>query len=205
MLTRMLGLSGQNPPELVGTTQVDANVGGATTLNLTTPAGTGSGDLLIAFMYTTTGSSQTWSNTSGFTECFDSNLGGPNISVAYRNHDGATSVWPFTYSGAGKDSTGVMLAYKYAAFESTSTVYKTGSIPALTFANNDSLLLVFGAIDEDLAITLAGFTAVFSDAVPSNSRSGAVLSKLVNAGSSGAISAPTNAAQYAAIGLKPTY
>jgi len=200
LATRLL--LGKNPITLIGTAVKQASVGGATTLDIDTPANATAGDLLIVFMGTATGSSQTWSGDTNWTELFDSGAGGPNIRAAWIVYNGTPATYHFTYSGTGKPASGVIAAYRNARIDTNSAIVTSSPVASINLVGSNSLvLLVSASVDKGITLTATGFSSVFIDNDSTNP-SIAMLSKTYNVGATGTMAFSGNTNEAAAIGLR---
>src|SRR4030067_2036785 len=131
------------------------------------PASTQENDLLISISYSRYGSLRTPDLPSGWSEAARYNGGSTygEIAVFYKIHDGSESDVAVAFSGAGQ--TGIAELVQMAAFRGSDTTQATvlgnvgtdstwaasqniGPVTAVTLTNNDQLLLVIAARQQDM-------------------------------------------------------
>lgn len=182
-----------------------ASIGGATKLTISTPSGAVAGDLLIAFIATTTGSAQTFSGDSArwSSALFNGQYGAGNIAAFWAIHDGTTSSWDFTYSGTGKASAGAIVAYRGAAYDVVGTPVTATPASSITLSQANSVALFVGYnTNNSTTITATGYSSLVTDS-DATTPSIAILSKSYSsAGATGTV-AFSNANAGALIGIKP--
>lgn len=124
-------------------TQVNSN-----TLTINKPTGTQSGDLLIALC--SAKNARTWTGDTGWTEVIDQGTASPAIRVAYLVAGGSEPAsYSFTVSPS-EDLSGVIVAFRYAAYDTIGTISTTQSsgvqtAPQITLSASGSALLAFFA------------------------------------------------------------
>jgi hypothetical protein len=144
--------------------------GASLVINLpTSPETVQDGDLMVAAMAASTGSTCTWTPPAGWTEVADQNGSKPCISVAYKVASSESGPYTFTASATGLTLTGAILVYRYAAYDTIGSFSpSTGdpvSVPSVTASFSQSLALAVAAVG-GTGITMsapAGMTARFTD------------------------------------------
>ena len=144
-LTRQLmmgSLSGLGPIQYIAGAQ---NQTSSSSLDISKPAGTAQGDLLIFVGYTK-GGGGTWTQPAGWTEALDSS----GVCVAcYTAGASEGATYSATATGA-KDWSGFILTFRKAAWDTVGTLSTTQSsnvqtAPEITVASDDSVLLALFA------------------------------------------------------------
>lgn len=110
------------PPALnyVGS-QIKINSATGSTLIINKPTGTRQGDLMIAFMCST--SYFPWSGDTGWTEVVDQGSSGPGLRVAYKvAGPSESSSYSFVAAGTTSKLTGAILTYRGASYGATGSL-----------------------------------------------------------------------------------
>lgn len=169
------------------------DTGGAnsTSLVINKPTSLSDGDLLVAFV--AADGNVTWTNSTGFTEAFDS--GSDFIMVAYKTAGGAEPAsYTFTSSNTAA-SCGIMAAISAAAYDTIGAVSASANspvAPAITMSASGLLLLAAWNVNASTTFTApAGFTLVYADA-NANRPAMALFAKPVPAGSTGTVTITTS-------------
>lgn len=124
---------------LVGVHQV-SHTSSSSTLVFTTPAGTQSGDLLLAFLMSAGG--PTWSNTASFVEDLDASGRGMNH---LKLTSSPAASYTFTSSSSSQTPAGIFMVYRNADFDVIGTVGTATNCPAATASQSNSRVLVFSS------------------------------------------------------------
>lgn len=163
-----------------------------TSLVITKPTGTVSGDLMIAVMSRSSGSgSRTWSPPAGWTQVLGTVASAsPSMGIAYRiagASEGAN--YTFTFSNTA-NLAGDIITYRGANYDAIGTVSTDSANPitatAVTVASG---LLLAVYMSDAASVTLStpsGFSAVDANS-DATAPSLAIFSKLVSSGSSGTV------------------
>lgn len=184
---------------IIGSFQAGGTAGSSsTTLTITKPAGTVSGDLLLAAM--SADGNATWTGDTGFTEIFDQSAvgGSPGLRIAYKVAGGAEGAsYAFTPSLSRKLS-GIILRIPNGAFDAVGAIGTSGSklncVAGAASLSSAGRLLAFFFSDAsgDTYSTPAGMTLVASD-TDGDAPSWAVFEQVVPSGSTGTRTATPSA------------
>jgi hypothetical protein len=144
--------------------QIVSNSSNATTVVVTKPTGTVSGDLLVAVMISD--GSPAWTQPAGFTEVLDV-VSAPFGAVAWKVAGGAEGA---TYTFTADDSkklVAAVLCFRNAAFDTVGSVGSLAAAPqagSITLSSEGLTLAVFAtAFDSIVYSTPTGCTAVIAD------------------------------------------
>jgi hypothetical protein len=138
---------GAAPIEFVASAQ--ATTSSTSTLTISKPTGTQSGDLMVAIM--AADSNRTWTGDTGWTEVIDQGVI-PCLRVAYLVAGASEpSSYAFTSSGNAR-ITGVIATFRNAAYDvvgsiSTTHSSSTQTAPAITLSQSGGAVIAFFACD----------------------------------------------------------
>ena len=139
---RLIAASATRPPiTYIGLSQTDTGASNAASVNLSVPAGTLNGDILVACVWASGGSTYTQAS---FTVA-SSATSNPSQHVFWRTANSEPSSYTFTWSGNNRLG-GVMLAFRNAAFDAAGTVSANQDRPgSITVSNARNVLLYISA------------------------------------------------------------
>lgn len=168
------------------------NTTGAATLDIGKPSGVSQGDLMVAFVGTDdAGGMCTWTPPAGWTEVRDQGLW-PNLTVAYKVA-GASEGSSYTWTGSDTVGlkSGVIAAYRGAAYDTVGTIGTASSggnctAGGVTAASDNSILLgcFFVGVAARTFPAPSGMSSVNSDA-DTSAPSWALFSENIGAGATG--------------------
>lgn len=128
-----------------------------TNVTVSKPAGTATGDLMIAYVCTQGSKTGTWTNTTGWTEVVDKGSG-PYTMVAYKV---ATSSEPasytFTSSGSGTNQQAAIVVFRNAAFDAAGSLVSTPDLSntASVSVSQDYSIVVGVGVAANQAVTIS--------------------------------------------------
>lgn len=136
-------------PEFVSYASTQSTVVGQT-LTVSKPAGTVSGDLMLAVMSAGGTGSGSWTGDTGWTEIADEGSL-PNLRLAYKMAGGSEpSSYTFTCAEPNNLTTGCILTYRYASYD-TIGAFTTSSdplnLPSISPSRSQSVLVACGAVN----------------------------------------------------------
>ena len=137
----------------------------ATTLTINKPTSTTTGDLLIAIMSATNGSSSTWTGDTGWTEAIDQ-AAVPSLRVAYKVAGGSEGA-SYTFTGSNSSTKlGIIMCYRGVSWDaigaSVSTITGDGALSITGITSNAG-----AGVGILLAAVASGDAVVSTHSVPS--------------------------------------
>lgn len=194
----MQGASGSGAAAIEFVASAQAQVSATSSLTINKPTGVQSGDLLISLCCSGNQLSG-WTGDTGWTEVIDQGTG-ISIRVAYLVAGGSEPAsYTFTSSNSAPSS-GVIAAFRYAAYDTIGTISTTHSggvqtAPAITLSASSSAILAFFAQSKNPTTWSNPTSGLISTATDSNNTdpSFALYRELnLSSGSTGTRSATTS-------------
>lgn len=133
-------------------------------ITLTVPAGTQTGDLMIAFAYASSAGTLWSVNGGGWTITNASSSTPPRLTAMYRTHAGAAD-YTFTQNSASAEIGVTLITIRGGVFDVASTPTTGASpqvIPSVTASADGSLqLITAGGNSDEPSATPSGFTQIY--------------------------------------------
>lgn len=165
-------------------------------VTLTTPAGTQTGDLLVAFGYSSSAGTLWTVDGGGWTITNAANATAPRLTAFYRTHSGAAS-YVFRQNSASADTGVTLMAFRNAAFDVASTPTAAASpqvIPSVTAALSGSTqLITAGGNSNEPSATPSGFTQIYFNNTATQPDWGVYYKQGIAAGATGTVSVSMSA------------
>jgi hypothetical protein len=177
-----------NPIAVVATTTFFTSAV-TSSLTMTKPTGTASGNLMVAWL-TKGGGSDTYTQPSGWTELIDVGAANNSFMVAYKVAGASEPAdYTWTTTNTGQNKAGNIITFRNATYDSSAGASNnlTTTAPSRTASFNNSWLILIGRSRVASAtITFSGATTIVSDS-DANLPSSVVQYIAVNAGATGTI------------------
>lgn len=126
MFQLLSNTDGQNLPTFIASATTQ-NTSGGNTLVINKPTGTQDGDLMIAFM-SSSSTDSTWTGATGWTEVIDQGST-PNLRIAYKIASSEGSSYTFTLS-SNSTLSGSILTYRTTSYDAIGSI-TTGANPLI--------------------------------------------------------------------------